>query len=129
MVVIEVLRTKPPMILAIAQFACDDVCTMIEGGRMERQVPTEVDLERPPAEPPIGCLDPFLWRLAFEHFASHGADEQGRCARCRTEGPCAGLLSARQGLATSIGDANDMSDYWLAYAQVRRRDIAVVGVA
>jgi hypothetical protein len=93
---------------------------------MERQAPTEVDLERPSFQPPAHCLDPFLWRLAHEHFASHDTDVDGRCRRCGTAAPCAGLESARQGLATAVGQGNEMSDYWLAYALVRRRDIAVV---
>jgi hypothetical protein len=96
---------------------------------MERQAPTEVDLERPSPEPPAGCLDPFLWRLAHEHFASHDADAEGHCRRCRTAAPCAGLVSARQGLATAVGEGNEMSDYWRAYALVRRRDIAVVAAS
>jgi len=95
---------------------------------MEHQVPTEVDLERPLPEPPSGCVDTFLWRLAHEHFTSHAMDDDGRCLRCHTDVPCAGRQSARQGLATAVGEVNEMSDYWLAYASVRRRDIAVAGV-
>ena len=74
---------------------------------MERQASTKVDLQSPPPEPPTGCIDPFLWRLAREHFTSHGTDDNGRCLRCHTSVPCAGLQSALQGLATAVGELVD----------------------
>lgn len=45
------------------------------------------DPHDPPAEPPAGCADPLLWRVAYALRRAHQARSDGWCD-CREFHPC-----------------------------------------
>jgi hypothetical protein len=45
------------------------------------------DPYHPPAEPPCGCVDPMLWRVAYALYVAHHPRPDGFC-ECRAFWPC-----------------------------------------
>lgn len=80
----------------------------------------KVSLDDPPVQPPDGCPNPALWRLAREKFEAHGPNASGGCSTCPTWRRCSGLLLARDGLATAMGQNVKESPYWRAFAELMR---------
>ena len=54
----------------------------------------------PPAEPPDGCSDPLLWRVAYALRVAHPPRPDGFC-ECRVFWPCPTVKFADQALGTA----------------------------
>jgi hypothetical protein len=54
----------------------------------------------PPAEPPGGCTDPLLWRVAHALHRAHRPRPDGFC-ECRVFWPCATAKLARSALESA----------------------------
>ena len=89
---------------------------------MTEQILTDVDLDDPPADPPAGCEDPFLWGLAREKFELHRRCPSGECRTCPRWRYCGGSALARDGLATAMGVEVRESPYWRAFAHTMKAD-------
>jgi hypothetical protein len=59
----------------------------------------------PPIDPPTGCINPLVWRLARRLYADHRPGPDGWCLNCRPaiDYPCAARRLADQGLAAAMG--------------------------
>jgi hypothetical protein len=79
-----------------------------------------IGIDHPPVEPPAGCKDPVLWRLAREHFARHEKTDVGQCGTCPGWKTCPGTTLPRAGLATAMGLRVKESAYWTAFASIER---------
>ncbi len=78
----------------------------------------DVDLDDPPVDPPKGCTDPALWRLARASFDQHRRSPAGECVTCPGWKACSGNSLARDGLTTAMGQESKNSAYWRAYAEL-----------
>ena len=58
------------------------------------------DPEDPPEEPPTGCIDPLLWRVAYALHQEHQLEPGDRCT-CGEVFPCARSGLAARGLLTA----------------------------
>lgn len=85
---------------------------------MHGQIMTAINLDDPPVDPPPGCADSFLWRLARERFEEHRPMATGECPTCPRWKRCPGTSLAKDGLATALGQTVKESPYWTAYGQV-----------
>jgi hypothetical protein len=83
-----------------------------------------IDLDHPPVDPPEGCKDPVMWRLAREHFAMHEKTTGGQCRTCPGWRACPGTSLPRDGLATAMGLRVKESPYWTAFASIERTVLA-----
>jgi len=77
-----------------------------------------LDLDRPPFEPPDGCIDPDIWVLARQVFARHDKTPTGECVSCPRWKTCPGNALARDGLATAMGRKVKDSAYWINYSAI-----------
>jgi hypothetical protein len=79
---------------------------------------SQIDLNEPPANPPPGCIDPVMWKIAIYLYSNHTASASGSCSRCGGQFPCLGHALAVTGLRTALGDENEDSAYWRGYARL-----------
>lgn len=84
---------------------------------MSKQAIDEVDLDNPPFDPPEGCPQPVLWRLAREKYEQHRRKPSGECATCPRWKQRPGTGLAKDGLATALGITTQNSGYWRAFAE------------
>lgn len=77
-----------------------------------------LDLDKPPVNPPAGCVNTALWRLARARFDEHRKNQVGECVTCPGWKQCSGLGLAKDGLATAMGREVKNSAFWLAYIEV-----------
>jgi hypothetical protein len=65
------------------------------------------DPQRPPVDPPLGCVDLLLWRCARQVFDDHQPGLDGFCVVCRPHRfyPCPGRELADLGLRSSCAEA------------------------
>jgi hypothetical protein len=63
------------------------------------------DGQQPPIEPPAGCVNRLMWRLARRLYADHRPGPDGWCLNCRPaiEYPCVARQLADLGLARAMG--------------------------
>lgn len=87
---------------------------------MADHITEEVDLDNPPIDPPRGCADPDLWRLARSKYETHRRTPAGECVTCPRWQRCQGSPLARDGLLTAMGQTVRETPYWKAFASVMR---------
>jgi hypothetical protein len=58
------------------------------------------DPEDPPEQPPAGCVDPLLWRVAHALHLEHRPEPDNRC-NCGEVFPCTRACLAARGLLTA----------------------------
>lgn len=70
------------------------------------------DGQNPPIEPPAGCVNPLVWRLARRLFADHQPGPDRWCLLCRPAitHPCVALQLADRGLAYAMSGLDPTAD-------------------
>ncbi|GAA5193124.1 hypothetical protein GCM10023322_54310 [Rugosimonospora acidiphila] len=60
----------------------------------------QYDPENPPEQPPEGCADPLLWRVAHALHLEHQPEQDSRCT-CGEMFPCSRAGLAARGMLTA----------------------------
>src|SRR5256885_5060203 len=77
-----------------------DVARLGEGAR----VSFSFDVADPPQEPPVECVDPLTWRLAYSLHTSHRPKADDFCS-CGRPYPCTSARLAERGFRVACGGA------------------------
>jgi hypothetical protein len=62
----------------------------------------------PPAEPPFGCTDPMLWRVAVALHQAHRPRSDGFCG-CKSFWPCADTALSERAMHLAFDRASSRS--------------------